>query len=394
MSRRREPEAARKRPIAGLPCDVTPPRVLELCANLALLPCFLAAMNHSHFPARAPPPARRRAARAAALLATGCIGLEQKERELTFRPTPADAAGTSGCRQACIELDLPVDATTGRAADPRMVVARRRPGGARRLLPARRALESHRPPEPDRAAPAIRVLGVRDRLSRLRQERRRPAVGGDRLRGRARRLALGRRARARSGAPLHLRSLARRRGGGRSRREPRRGADGARGLVIESSFTNFAEMASEITRGMFPAAMLSQKFDSVGKIARVRMPVLIVHGEGDRYRAGALQRSAVRGRAHAEETADRAERQPQQQPVDRQFRVPPRAGRFLRPRCAARVRRGDAPARTGGCGRGGWAVNESVLRALSSYRMPCWERSARGVATTPIERPARAASNR
>ena len=29
--------------------------------------------------------------------------------------------------------------------------------------------------------------------------------------------------------------------------------------------------------------MLSQKFDSIGKIARVRMPVLVVHGQGDRF---------------------------------------------------------------------------------------------------------------
>ena len=61
------------------------------------------------------------------------------------------------------------------------------------------------------------------------------------------------------------------------------GGGAARGLIVESSFTNFADMASEITRGLFPSAMLSQKFDSIGKIAQVRMPVLVVHGEGDRY---------------------------------------------------------------------------------------------------------------
>ena len=59
--------------------------------------------------------------------------------------------------------------------------------------------------------------------------------------------------------------------------------DGARGLIIESTFTNFADMTSEITRGLIPSIMLSQKFDSVGKIARVKMPVLVVHGEGDRF---------------------------------------------------------------------------------------------------------------
>ena len=59
--------------------------------------------------------------------------------------------------------------------------------------------------------------------------------------------------------------------------------EGAGGLIVESSFTNLADMASEITRGFFPSAMLSQKFDSIGKIAQVRMPVLVVHGQGDRY---------------------------------------------------------------------------------------------------------------
>jgi len=61
------------------------------------------------------------------------------------------------------------------------------------------------------------------------------------------------------------------------------GRDGALGLIIESSFTTFADIASEVTRGWVPSGFLTQKFDSLGKIPQIRMPVLVVHGEGDRY---------------------------------------------------------------------------------------------------------------
>ena len=36
-------------------------------------------------------------------------------------------------------------------------------------------------------------------------------------------------------------------------------------------------------RGMVPTSVLTQKFDSVGKVGQVGMPVLFVHGAGDRY---------------------------------------------------------------------------------------------------------------
>ena len=61
------------------------------------------------------------------------------------------------------------------------------------------------------------------------------------------------------------------------------GGPAAGGLIIESSFTSLAEIASELTHGWLPVALLSQKFDSIDKIRLVRMPVLVVHGAGDRY---------------------------------------------------------------------------------------------------------------
>lgn len=57
----------------------------------------------------------------------------------------------------------------------------------------------------------------------------------------------------------------------------------AAGLIVESSFTTLEEMAKAVTYRWLPVGLLlSQKFDSVSKIAKVRLPVLIVHGSADR----------------------------------------------------------------------------------------------------------------
>lgn len=58
----------------------------------------------------------------------------------------------------------------------------------------------------------------------------------------------------------------------------------AAGLIVESSFTSLADVAAAVTNIRLPIQwLLSQKFDSIDKIAGVRMPVLLVHGTGDRY---------------------------------------------------------------------------------------------------------------
>ena len=62
------------------------------------------------------------------------------------------------------------------------------------------------------------------------------------------------------------------------------GPASARGLIVESSFTSIPELVADSGYGLLPwQLLLSQKFDSVGKIQQIRMPVLIVHGEEDRY---------------------------------------------------------------------------------------------------------------
>ena len=58
----------------------------------------------------------------------------------------------------------------------------------------------------------------------------------------------------------------------------------AGGLIIESTFTTLADMAREVTYSWVPVGLLlSQKFDSMSKMAKVKMPVLVVHGAADRY---------------------------------------------------------------------------------------------------------------
>jgi alpha-beta hydrolase superfamily lysophospholipase len=219
---------------------------------------------------------------AAALLATGCVGLEQRERELTFRPTRAEAGWYTGQPAGLVEVYLPVED---------------RPGAPR--------LHAWWWPADDERAPVVYYLhGARwnltGHLNRIAQLRRFGfSVFAIDYRGFGKSDGeLPSEATVYEDARIGWRYVV--------AREPdasRRliyghslggavavdlaadlpAGDGARGLIVESSFTNFADMAHEVTRGLVPAAVLTQKFDSVGKISRVKMPVLVVHGEGDRY---------------------------------------------------------------------------------------------------------------
>lgn len=58
----------------------------------------------------------------------------------------------------------------------------------------------------------------------------------------------------------------------------------AGGLIVESSFSSLSDIARAFTYSWLPVQLLlSQKFDSADKIARIDVPVLIVHGADDRY---------------------------------------------------------------------------------------------------------------
>ncbi|MEP7084658.1 MAG: alpha/beta hydrolase, partial [Betaproteobacteria bacterium] len=56
------------------------------------------------------------------------------------------------------------------------------------------------------------------------------------------------------------------------------------GLILESTFTSIRDMARQYAWGWLPVDLvLTQRFDSLEKIAEVRAPTLIVHGKEDRF---------------------------------------------------------------------------------------------------------------
>lgn len=54
----------------------------------------------------------------------------------------------------------------------------------------------------------------------------------------------------------------------------------AAGLIVESSFTSIPEMASR-SHWYVPSALLTQRYESLEKIAAVKLPVLFMHGKAD-----------------------------------------------------------------------------------------------------------------
>jgi uncharacterized protein len=60
--------------------------------------------------------------------------------------------------------------------------------------------------------------------------------------------------------------------------------DDIAGLIVESTFTSIRDMASAMGYGALPlGVMLTQHFDSLAKIANVKVPIMLVHGTGDRF---------------------------------------------------------------------------------------------------------------
>jgi alpha-beta hydrolase superfamily lysophospholipase len=60
--------------------------------------------------------------------------------------------------------------------------------------------------------------------------------------------------------------------------------DDVAGLIVESTFTSMADMAEKMGYGNLPIGLvLTQRFDSLAKVAAVKAPVLFVHGTSDRF---------------------------------------------------------------------------------------------------------------
>jgi pimeloyl-ACP methyl ester carboxylesterase len=56
----------------------------------------------------------------------------------------------------------------------------------------------------------------------------------------------------------------------------------AAGLIVESGFTSLRDMAKLRKRyALLPVRLLNQRFDSIQKVSRLRLPVLYIHGTAD-----------------------------------------------------------------------------------------------------------------
>jgi hypothetical protein len=226
----------------------------------------------------------------AALAAAGCGTLAQKERELTFRVVPGDASWYAGMPTGIEEMNLPVD-VEGRtqhinawwwpAGPPDAPAVLYLHGSRWNLTGQLFRIEQLREFGFSVLAIDYRGFGKSDgdlpseqtvyedarvaweRLKELQPDATKRFIYGHSLGGAvAVDLAANLSAEAtQSGASIP-----------------------ARGLIVESSFTTLADVARALSYPWLPVQLLlSQKFDSVDKIGRVRMPVLVVHGAGDRY---------------------------------------------------------------------------------------------------------------
>lgn len=74
------------------------------------------------------------------------------------------------------------------------------------------------------------------------------------------------------------------------------------GVIVEGTFTSIPDVASTFKWGWLPVGpLITQRFESVKKVARVGSPLLVVHGTNDRLIQSALGRrlyDAARGRKH------------------------------------------------------------------------------------------------
>ena len=56
----------------------------------------------------------------------------------------------------------------------------------------------------------------------------------------------------------------------------------AKGLIVEGTFTSIPEVFQTMKWGWLPITpFITQRFDSVGKVGKLRMPILVVHGSND-----------------------------------------------------------------------------------------------------------------
>jgi alpha-beta hydrolase superfamily lysophospholipase len=228
----------------------------------------------------------------AAVLMAGCAHLEQKERELVFRIEPGQARWFGGMPQGVQELNLPVPGRAEHlhaiwwpARDPEAPAMLYLHGARWNITGQMFRIEQLREFGFSVLAVDYRGFGKSagdlpseqtvyedariawEQLAQLQPDAGRRYIYGHSL-----------------GGAVAVDLAAALSDGADGRDDARGGKLPASGLIIESSFTTLADMARALSYGWLPVQLvLTQKFDSVEKIARVRMPTLLVHGTSDRY---------------------------------------------------------------------------------------------------------------
>lgn len=228
----------------------------------------------------------------AAVLMAGCAHLEQKERELVFRIEPGQARWFGGMPQGVQEFNLPIPGKTEHihaiwwpARDPAAPAMLYLHGARWNITGQMFRIEQLREFGFSVLAVDYRGFGKSagelpseqtvyedariawERLTQLQPDAGKRYIYGHSL-----------------GGAVAV-DLAATLSGAESAQDNAKGNHlPANGLIIESSFTTLADMARSLSYGWLPVQLiLTQKFDSAEKIARVRMPTLLVHGTSDRY---------------------------------------------------------------------------------------------------------------
>jgi fermentation-respiration switch protein FrsA (DUF1100 family) len=220
-----------------------------------------------------------------ALLATGCGTLAEKERELTFRVVKSDAGWYSGTPAAVQDVFIPVEGTAGPQrihawwwpnADPQAPVVYYLHGVRWNLTGHLRRMEHLRAFGFSVFAIDYRGFGKSDGdlpsedmtyedaaagfawLEKHVPDARKRFLYGHSLGG---------------AVAIDLAS-----------KLAKRDQPALRGLIVESSFTSLPDIAAELSWSWLPTRLImSQRYDSIDKIRAVNVPVLLVHGTGDRY---------------------------------------------------------------------------------------------------------------
>ena len=222
---------------------------------------------------------------AVALMATGCSSLAEKERELTFRVVKGDAGWYSGTPAAVQELFIPVNDKPGAQkihawwwpnADTEAPVVYYLHGVRWNLTGHLRRMEQLRTFGFSVFAIDYRGFGKSDGELPSEDMTYEDAAAGfawleKRVPDAQKRFVYGH---SLGGAvAIDL-----------ANKLARREQPAIRGLVVESSFTSLPDIAAELSWSWLPTRLImSQRYDSIEKIRGVNVPVLLVHGTGDRY---------------------------------------------------------------------------------------------------------------